>query len=170
MTAPGTAVIPGPAGRLARAGAGLVLRLLGKANLDDPVTELLRVGRFGLVGVSATVAHLGTWTLLVELWSLNSMLASTLGVCVSFWISYFGHQMFSFQVERDHRAYLVRFLIGSAVAFALNLSIVAANTYLLHWPYQVAQGVLAVVIPATSYVLSRFWVFRSGLDDKRRNA
>lgn len=151
----------------ARAVAGFALRLLGRPGLDDPVTELMRIVRFGLVGVSATVAHLGTWTLLVELWALNSVLASTLGVCVSFWISYFGHQMFSFGVERDHRAYLVRFLIGSAIAFALNISIVSANTYLLHWPYQVAQATLAVVIPATSYVLGRFWIFRSGLDKRR---
>jgi putative flippase GtrA len=147
--------------------AGWVLRCLGQATLDDPGTELLRIVRFGLVGISATIAHLGTWTLLVELWALNPLLASTLGVCVSFWISYFGHQAFSFAVERDHRAYLVRFLIGSAIAFALNLSIVSINTYLLHWPYQVAQGVLAVVIPATSYLLSRFWIFRSGLARQR---
>jgi len=158
---------PGWGRRLARRGAAAILHRLGRADLDDPVTELLRVVRFGLVGGAATAAHMGTTVFLVELFALNPVLASTLGVCVSFWFSYYGHQMFSFAVERDHKAYLVRFMCASAIAFALNISVVSVNNYVLHLPYYFALAVLMVAIPATSYLFSRFWVFRAGLAGQR---
>lgn len=175
MASETTAATPGEARRdgnhsLGHRAARLLLRCLGQSRLDDPLTELLRIVRFALVGVAATITHLGTTVLLIEGLALNPVAASTLGVCVSFWISYYGHQTFSFAVERDHRGYLIRFLVSSVLAFALNLSIVGANTYLLHFPYPLALAVLAVVIPGTSYLLNRFWVFSGGLDKARSNS
>ncbi len=71
-------------------------------------TELLRVVRFGIVGVAATATHVGTTLLLVETAGLSPELATTLGMTLAMWVSYFGHQMFTFGVAADHRTMPIR--------------------------------------------------------------
>ena len=68
--------------------------------------------------------------------------------------------------EAEWHSYSTAILPGGAggqLPFALNIGIASTNTYLLHWPYQVTLAVLAVVISSTSYLLSRFWIFRASL-------
>ena len=125
--------------------------------------ELMRIIRFGVVGVGATATHMGTAVLCVELAGLSPELATTIGMGASMGVSYFGHQMFTFGVKADHRTYVPRFLVSTVIAYLLNVGLVALITEVLDLPYQVAFAVVAVVIPLSNYLIGRLWVFERGL-------
>ncbi len=129
-------------------------------------TELMRVLRFGVVGVAATATHVGSTLAFVEYGGVSPELGTTLGMTLAMWVSYFGHQMFTFGVAADHRTYLPRFIVTTIIAYLLNIGLVAGSTHLLGLPYQVGLAVVQVVIPITNYVIGRLWVFERGITAK----
>ena len=132
--------------------------------------ELMRIARFGVVGVGATATHMATAVLCVELAGLSPELATTIGMGASMGVSYFGHQMFTFGVKADHRTYLPRFLVSTVIAYLLNVGLVALITEGLRQPYQLGLAVVAVVIPLSNYLIGRLWVFERGLAASRETA
>jgi putative flippase GtrA len=125
--------------------------------------ETGRIVRFGIVGVCATMVYLGFSIAAVDILGLSVLLASIFGQCMSTAVSYLGHLKYSFQVEPDHRTFLWRFLIISAITFLMN----AAAT----WVFAVIAGlsssmsflIVTILIPLTNYICNRFWVFLPGL-------
>jgi putative flippase GtrA len=126
-------------------------------------TELQRIGRFGLVGVAATLVYAASFALSVKELGVSAVIGTTIGYLLSTIISYFGHQGFSFAVSADHADYLPRFAVLSVSSYGINVGMVAVIVDILQFPYQVAVAVLTVLIPIINYFLNRFWVFRRGI-------
>jgi putative flippase GtrA len=126
-------------------------------------TELLRIGRFGLVGITATLVYAASSLLSVRELGVTTVVGTTIGYLLSTIISYFGHMGFSFSVESDHGDYLPKFALLSVISYGINVGMVILIVDYLQFPYSVAVAVLTVMIPIINYLLSRFWVFRRGL-------
>ena len=121
--------------------------------------EILRVARFGLVGVGATVCYAIVTFAIVWSGLGGSIVATIIGQGTSAFISYFGHLHFSFRVEPDHRAFLWRFVVVAVATFALNLLLTWGLISIFHEAYQVPIVAVAIALPIASYLLNRFWIF-----------
>jgi putative flippase GtrA len=126
-------------------------------------TELGRVVRFGFVGVCATLVYAAASLVAIEVFRFSPVLASMLGYCFSMGISYLGHVYYSFRVEPKHRLFLWRFITIAALTFGIAAVLTVVLTENLRLSHRVTIMIISVVIPATSYLCNRLWVFRPEL-------
>ncbi|GHB27992.1 GtrA family protein [Salinicola rhizosphaerae] len=121
------------------------------------VREAKTVTRFGLVGGSATAAHLLIAAALSALWpTLSEFIVNVCGFLVAFQISLAGHRRLTFQRRGSARRFFVLALLGFLLNNGVLASLLAATTF---------RGFSAIVIatlsvPIVTYIGSRLWAFR----------
>lgn len=124
--------------------------------------ELLRLARFGLVGVAATLVHMAVSISLVAGadWPLQraNLVAFACGLALSF----FGHYHFSFFSRTPYRTVLPRFVLVSVLGYLCSTLAIAllARAFPGHRVLAVTLG--SLLIPAVSYLVNRFFVFHDG--------
>lgn len=126
-------------------------------------TELLRVARFGAVGLLAAAVHYWVVIGLVELLQIAPLKANFGGFAVAFWFSYIGHRHWTFA---DHSAVsgsssFVRFLATALLGFFLNQFLFYLLLQYVRLPYFISLAIVVVVVAIMTYVLSRLWAFRA---------
>ena len=115
--------------------------------------------RFGAVGGLATLTHAGLY--LMALGLLAPQLANLAGFVTALAVSYLGHACFSFRRDAGHRPGApLRFVLSAGLGFALNAGFVALATHGLGAP-ALGFWAIALITPALSFVLLKFWVFRA---------
>ena len=134
--------------------------------MQSPGIEVARLVRFGITGVTAAIVYAAVAFLLVKGGLAKPVVASIVGFLCAATVSYLGHLYFSFRVEPDHRVFLWRFLIVTAITLAMTILLTYVITALLGRSYQIAIGAVIVLNPALSYLCSRFWVFLPGLNGR----
>ena len=133
------------------------------ADLSSGFREILRIVRFGFVGVIATLIYAVVAYLSAKGRWVGPLTATTLGYAAAFVVSYFGHLRCSFSVAPDHRVYLWRFVLVTAVTFGFSLCVTWVVTDVMRLSYAIAIFTVAIFVPPTSYLCNRFWVFMPGL-------
>jgi putative flippase GtrA len=128
----------------------------------EPIsTTLQQIARFGLVGAAATGLHAAVGVLAVRQLGLDGLSANAAGFATAWWVSFFGHQVFTFQAQAARGRALMRFIPHSALMFAIGMSVTALVS--LAGP-QVSQAMLPVIgagiVPILSFLSSKFFVFR----------
>ena len=118
-----------------------------------------QLGRFASVGALATLIHV-TVALGLEGFAGFAPQAANLGGFLSAVLfSYAGHLQFTFGIAPRHSFHGPRFL---AVALAAYLTS-AGMTQLIHGtlglPFAVAMGVVAGVVPMTTFLMLKLWAF-----------
>lgn len=127
--------------------------------------ELLRVLRFGIVGLTAAAVHYWVVIALVELLHIAPLQANAGGFIVAFWVSYFGHRHWTFSdvvathVQGAHPSFL-RFLLVAVLGFCMNELLFYLLLRYAGWPYYLALAVVVFTVAVLTYVLSRLWAFR----------
>lgn len=127
--------------------------------------ELLRVLRFGIVGLSAAAVHYWTVIGLVELAHISPLRANVGGFAVAFWVSYFGHRHWTFSDAvathaADTNSSFPRFLLVAVLGFCMNQLLFYLLLHYLAWPYYLALALVVLTVAVMTYVLSRLWAFR----------
>ena len=112
--------------------------------------------RFAIVGVCATVAHIGfAWLFLLQYPLANPYLVNFIGYGLGFFVSYFGHRYLTFRTKGS----MGRFFLVVLVGFVLNnlivtiLLAVSASSFF-------AILVATAAVPVLTYIASSRWVFR----------
>lgn len=127
--------------------------------------ELLRVLRFGIVGLTAAAVHYWVVIGLVELAHIAPLHANVGGFIVAFWVSYFGHRHWTFSdavasyADGDHPSFL-RFLAVAVLGFCMNQLLFYLLLRYVGLPYYVALVLVVFTVAVMTYVLSRLWAFR----------
>ena len=116
--------------------------------------------RFGLTGILATLTHVGVFVLLVELAHLRPLFASVPAFLSAVGVSYVLNYRWTFTASGPHRVMLPRFVLVSVTGLILNLLITYLVVDLWALWYGLALMAIVIVIPISTYLLSRFWVFR----------
>jgi putative flippase GtrA len=119
-----------------------------------------RLFRYAVAGGLSAATHLGTLALLVELFAVRPVIASTIGFILSIAVSYLLQHRWVFASTIANRTALPRFLTVTAVGMALNASVVAIGTEVLAAHYGPVQLVALVLIPLSNYLLNSLWTFR----------
>jgi len=116
---------------------------------------------FAVVGVAATATQVGV-SLAVHAWLRAPQLAATLvGYLCAVGISYLGNSVFTFRRRALHGPQFARFASISALGLLINLAIVYASTRLMGWSYALAQIPVVAIVPAATFLMSKFWAFRA---------
>lgn len=118
-----------------------------------------QLARFGVVGIAAMAVHWLVVAALVPL-GLAPLLANIVAFAVAFNVSYAGHRHWTFAATARHESTFKRFLGVALLSFALNEILY----YLLlraGLEYRVALFLVLVAVAALTFVLSRYWAFRS---------
>ena len=123
--------------------------------------HLVEVAIFGVVGVTATACQY-VGSLAAQHWlGLGPILASLAGYAIGVCVSYFGNSLFTFRRPPLHGPQFVRFGTISLTGLAINLTIVWVATHTLGWPLWLAMVPVVLVVPASTFVMSKFWAFRA---------
>jgi len=127
--------------------------------------ELLRMLRFGSVGLLAAAVHYWVVIALVELAGIAPMRANVGAFAVAFWVSYFGHRHWTFSdTVATHapgaHSSLPRFLAVALLGFCMNAILFYLLLQYAGWPYYVSLAVVVFAVAAMTYLLSRLWAFR----------
>ena len=122
--------------------------------------EALRLGRYGLVGGAATLLH-GAVALLALHAGAPPLPANLAGFLSGFALAATGHVFWTFRLANDRLSAVARFFLASLAALAA--SSLALRGVLLIAPEAERIAILtgALIAPATSYLLARFWAFRN---------
>ncbi len=118
--------------------------------------------RFGLVGLLATGLHVGVFITLIEWAGFTPLLSNLWAWLLAFGLSFFGHFHWTFAHDASNRTArdaLPRFLLVSLFGLGLNSCIVILVVNLADWPYGFAAALMATVVPATLFVISKWWAF-----------
>ena len=122
---------------------------------------VLQMLRFGAVGIGATLTHLATAWATHHGLGLSAFAANLAGFLVAFCVSYFGHFYWSFRLKEGHGRSLGRFLVVAVTGYALSNVVVWLVVHRWGQSFDLALLGILMVVPTTSYVLSRLWAFRS---------
>lgn len=125
------------------------------AALWSSVKEL---ARFGLIGVLATATHIVIAESVRYGLSAPAHLASFCGFVPAFGVSYLGHRYFTFAGSGAKGASLPKFLAIALSGFLASLLALTAVKPLFP-VFALTLSILA--IPAITFVLAKFWAFRS---------
>ena len=125
------------------------------------LAEFGRIWRFGIVGVLATLVHLIIVWNLIHFDFASPLLANLIAFLIAFSVSFVGHYRWSFGSSSPKVQALFRFASIAAIGFLINsclLSVLIWREMLLaEW----AAVVSTFVVPPCTYLLSRFWGFKS---------
>ncbi|AUN95761.1 GtrA family protein [Pseudazoarcus pumilus] len=120
--------------------------------------ELQRIVTFGMVGVAATITHVGSATALVSLLEGALFSSNIIGYGLGFLVSFCGHYVFTFSRMRGWSDALWRFGLVSLAGLVANQ---AALLTFERLGFAVFWNILfaALVVPPATFVASRWWAF-----------
>lgn len=118
--------------------------------------------RFAVVGLSATATHVGVAALAHWIAGMPPQAANAAGFLAAAAVTYLGNHRWTFGRRARHRQALGRFPAMAAVSLAGSAAATWLATGPLGWGYGPALALVAVTVPALSFVIARVWVFREG--------
>jgi len=125
------------------------------------VAQLLR---FASVGALATVLHVGVALAVSTYFGFVPQVANACGFASAVTLSYFGQGRFTFARDLRHRFHAPRFLATALTGLLVSSGITEGVTSILGAPFALAMAAVAVAVPATTYALCKFRVFRPESD------
>jgi putative flippase GtrA len=122
--------------------------------------DLKLLGRFGAVGLAATVGYFAITAGLGHMRvGFDPIVAHVLGISASLLVSYWGHHRFTFRADGAHAFYLPRFLLVTGFLFLLSTAAMAFGRYGLALDHTLVTAGIAVGYPLASYLLNALWTF-----------
>lgn len=116
--------------------------------------------RFGLVGLGATAVHLGVAWIAYRLAGVPPYWANGIAFSIAFGVSYLGHSSWTFGRRGAHARSLPRFLIIALIGYALSNVLIWLIVTELGRPFEIALLGILFVVPASTWLMARFWAFR----------
>ena len=119
---------------------------------------------FTVVGACAAVTHYLVAVGLTHIINQHPAWCNLLGFMFAFPVSYIGHRKFSFPNQNaSNRQALPRFLSVALTGFIANQGLVVLGLRYTSLPFWILLGIVMVVVALSTYLLSRYWAFKSSL-------
>ncbi|MBY0545628.1 MAG: GtrA family protein [Gammaproteobacteria bacterium] len=120
----------------------------------------LQLVRYTAVGLCATATQYLILILLVELFHMQAVFASSIGCIFGSIVSYFMNHRYTFQSEKRHRDALWRFYSITAIGTSLNALFMYVGVNEWHIQYIVAQVITTGLILIWNFLGNRHWTFK----------
>ena len=121
-----------------------------------------RLFYFGLVGVTAACVNMGVvWLLVEKFFHLTPLFANVFAFLTAFWVSYFGHSLFTFN-DNTHqlRDAAPRFFIVAIISFLLSEGMYLLLLHLTPLPYLPALALVLIVVALFTFLMGQAWAFK----------
>ncbi len=129
-------------------------------NRDSAKAELLRLCRFGAVGVAATLVHMGISLGVHTLLTTGVQTANLIGFLVAFIVSFLGQYHWTFQSDQPYRKAMLKFFLVAFGGYLASASMLGILSVYMAWLDAELRLLLSIlIIPAITYLLGRFMVF-----------
>lgn len=125
-------------------------------------SNIYAFSKFCIVGGAAAFTHYLIFMLLVHLTSITLALDNLMAFSIAFWVSYFGHRIFTFNVHKTrHRHVLPKFLLVACLGFIFNEAFLLTTQYFFPAENLSALIILTIVMTAIfTFFLSKFFAFK----------
>lgn len=124
-------------------------------------SQVMQIAKFLTIGTLAAAVHFSVVVLLVQIVDYVPLIANVGGFMVSVQFSYWGHRLWTFSdTVVSHREAYPRLIMIQIINFGLNESLFFLFLS-LHLPYQLALLIVLAILPAFTFITSKFWVFQS---------
>jgi putative flippase GtrA len=117
--------------------------------------------RFGGVGLLATLSHVLVALAVERLAPVSAQGANLAGFAAGVAVSYAGHARVTFGAPLRSGPQFLRFVVLALVGLAVSSATVELVGRVLGLGFGMAMAVVAVVVPAASFLAMRLWVFRA---------
>ncbi|WP_164893037.1 GtrA family protein [Mesorhizobium sp. M7A.F.Ca.US.010.02.1.1] len=123
--------------------------------------DTLKLARFGLVGIAATIlyAALAAAFSKSERLGFTPIQASLGAYAAATLFSYLAHKYLTFVSGRSHRTEVPRFLLLAATGFAIAYGAPAFMTVKLGLPLVIPVLITCLLVPAINFFVLDRWVF-----------
>ncbi len=123
-----------------------------------PALELIR---FAIIGGTATFIHALCGYIAVDTFGFNGLPANAIGFGCAWWVSFFGHHLFTFKGRADPYKAFFKFVLHSLAMFLVALSVAAIVSQIFSFITENFVPVIgALIVPLISFVSSKFFVFQ----------
>jgi putative flippase GtrA len=119
--------------------------------------QLLKLGRFGAVGLSSSLLY-GLLASVLLRTQIGLLPAHCIAYALAIPYSYVAQRGFTFRSSRSHMISFPRFLLTNTISFLLSTGIVATATA-LQLPPAIAIAAVIIVVPLLNYLCMNAWVF-----------
>ena len=117
---------------------------------------------FLMVGAIATLVHLLVFHVLSSQYQVHAVAANVVAFLSAFSISYVGHNLLTFRTKQKRQFVNTgfKFMLLQLVGLSFN-TVIAINIEYGVIRYEVGLVLMGLATPSFTFVLSKFWVFRS---------
>ena len=121
--------------------------------------EALTFGSFSVVGLLATIIHIGIASAAVGFLNISPYLANGIGFLIAISISFVGQHYLTFRSQKKVSVTIKRFLLVTGASFIVSNFALAGLVRLNVMSEPLSVALAASVIPIINYFLYRHWVF-----------
>ena len=120
------------------------------------VTKFLR---FASVGIAGTIAHYLVLISIVEIFSAQAIVGSSLGFLVGAAVNYVLNYRYTFHSGKRHLETLPKFYVIAAIGFVINGFIVYLLAHIGGANYLLAQVIATAVVLLWGFAANYLWTF-----------
>lgn len=114
---------------------------------------------FAGVGAIGTAGHYMTLLVLVELFSVAPVYATTFGFIVGAVINYFLNYKYTFRSDKPHTEALIKFFVIAILGAVINSMIMYLGVSYTKINYIIAQFFATGLVLLWNYLLNKYWTF-----------
>lgn len=136
--------------------------------MEKRLQEILKAGRFAVVGVGNTLVDFGVFTLLAQALGVDPYLSQAAGYSAGTLNSYILNRSWTFRAGgRFFSPALARFLVLSLGMLGLSTGILYLAYGVMGLPKLLAKAIATGIVMVVNFLLSRFWVFGGEKGEKK---
>lgn len=120
-----------------------------------------QVPLFAVVGAAATATHVTVALVARSLFRHTPMEANVVGYLAAVGVSYLGNARLTFRRRARDGGQMLRFATVSLAGLGLTQGLTRLLVTRARWPFAAGLAVVAVAVPAFSFVLARAWAVRT---------
>lgn len=124
------------------------------------IDRIKRLIRFGSVGALATAVYYGLLWVMVEIFSLPVLVATSAAFVFVTLENYILHYTWTFRSTNAHVEAFPRFLVMNVVGFGINWLVMYGGVVVAGFYYLAVQALAIAMVVAWNLALSHFWIFR----------
>ncbi|MFK6327286.1 GtrA family protein [Acinetobacter baumannii] len=123
-------------------------------------THILQLARFTTTGTAAALTHYSVAMLLFKK-HVALQYANLLAFLLAYWVSYFGHRVFTFKAQHlTHRQTLPKLTLVAGLGFLFNESFLLLSNLYFNVPVSTLVCTAIVLTSMVTFLLNRFFAFQ----------
>lgn len=137
--------------------------MTNQKSIAETIGQLMR---FGIIGILAALTH---YLIAITLThhDIPAAWANLIAFVIAFWVSYFGHRYFSFDVgDISHQQTLPRFILVAVLGFILNESLLLLMLHFTSITMALGLPFIIILTAVFTFILSRQFAFDTSVRTK----